>query len=544
MNVSRITLTSNKANIQTSLIQLFLTYLGLENFYGEDELSVWVSDLNHTDECYNETLVAENIIGIRVVAVNDDPIIRKPTDVMKFPQGARCFINYHRFSETSAIGINPECLRNNNTRIPPGDNGFGSELFFSDIDLEDRPRTFLTDKGLNAPLEPQLTVLMTIGVDNTVHADAGEVTLVNTEEDTYMSFESFRNLDGLRTLAIQGTLTEVNDLMKTMRFDTNPDYNGYLPVRVTVNDNGNFGECSGAHVCGRDTPCADHRTAEPHSAPGQGVVTTGLDLSIGGTGSCDASDCKLCQATPNCGWCPSSCALPDGTGGGKCMVGSKSGPTFETCDADFEGKGWGQCSKSTFALPLVIGASVGGGLFLAVASFLFMRWVRRRHGTLWAYMMKKIHDFLRTGRRFGVIPDAAANWGQFLLCIVLTAVLLITVSSISSSEPLCQFNHGFILSKAKVLDLTVDNCNVRFLPAKSAEYPNGLIESLKVRVAVSSDPLITVTGDVCNENTNVTITNRRPDSEKYVDYFCSVEILVPDNFVRGGAWTSIPRTLS
>jgi len=74
--VSQINIRARKTFLQTGLDQMFLTYKALPNYYGPDVLYIWVSDAGYTDECYNTSLVAIQKINIRVVGLNDAPVIK------------------------------------------------------------------------------------------------------------------------------------------------------------------------------------------------------------------------------------------------------------------------------------------------------------------------------------------------------------------------------------------------------------------------------------------------------------------------------------
>lgn len=247
-NQTRITLSTTKSIFQKSLQELFLTYRGASNFYGEDMLTVWVSDMNHTDECYSNTLATQDFINIRVVAINDPPMIRRPDAVMIYGRGTRCYSNFQRNAQRSPSGINLECLQSNVSKIPPNPVG-DATLFFSDVDLGDRPRTIRDASGALVGLDPHLTVIMTIGT-LPQHRSAGSLLLPATARDTFQSFEMFRDVDGLVNLAASGTLSQINSIMHDIRYDADLKYQGYIPIRISVNDNGNLGECRGNHRCG------------------------------------------------------------------------------------------------------------------------------------------------------------------------------------------------------------------------------------------------------------------------------------------------------
>ena len=51
----------------------------------------------------------------------------------------------------------------------------------------------------------------------------------------------------------------------------------------------------------------------------------------------------------------------------------------------------------------------------------------------------------------------------------------------------------------------------------------------QVRISLPSDPLIIIDAQACSRDPVYTIVNNRSDSTRYSNYYCHVEVLVPDN---------------
>ena len=500
--------------IQTALEQMFLTYKPLPDYYGPDELKIWVSDDGYTDECYNATLIAEQTIKIRVVAVNDAPVIAKPSTVMVYARGLRCFNSFMDHGEFET-GINRECVTNPNTSMfPPAISG--SAIQFSDVDLDDK------EYG-------NMTITIRIGSVAGVHENAGSLTLVDTLTGSKAWFVLFREpLQGLVSLRIQAKLPEINALMNNLRYDADPTFQGYVPVVIAADDNKNYGECSGDHYCGKDEVCADHWEAKEHTPVQSGFTTIRLDATVGAVSTCKVTDCRACSLTPGCGFCPGECSQV----GGKCMVGTRAGPTYETCAPHpRDGRKWNECTKTTpnniflfVIIALVLVASM-------ILTYVFLNWVGRRHGSLTVYIRKKQEDFKRAGRKAKILPPDEANYNMFFALAVLTASVVVGFVFIESERPDCKYNHFILLDKATSIELWSDACRVKFVPTRNLSYPDNKLDSLKMRIASPSDPKIVVTRDTCTATATVKVENKRDDSVKFINYYCSVQILVPDRYV-------------
>ena len=519
--VQQINIRARKTFIQQGLSQMFLIYQGLPNYYGPDKLTIWVSDGGYTDECYNASLVATQEINIRVVGLNDPPVITAPSQVMVYPRGLRCYVNFHEFGQTES-GLSRDCLYNPNaSMLPPrGANIPGEVLHFADADVDDTPYG-------------NMTVTLRIGSDPEVHARAGSFTITKVNKNSQNWFDLYTNFDGLVELQIYGKTEEINLLMHNLMYDADPTFQGYVPIRIYANDNKNFGECSGDHKCGNMNKCGDHNEAEPHRPVKMGVSDTILDSTVGALGKCSETDCVACSQIAGCGFCPGVCPAD----GGKCMVGSKSGPTYETCDPHpQDGRKWNQCEvkSSNNIAQLVAIALVAFGLM--VASYLSVKWVRRRHGAMKLYLLKKKADFKRAGHKAQILPPDDANYNMFfflLVAAIITAIVFAMMTSTLRSE--CVFTYNVFLDKASSIHVETDACTVRFVPTRNMSYPENRLESLKIELSILDDPNILINRDACQPNVTVAVVNNRDDSVKYVGYYCNMQILVPDR-------TVIPKT--
>jgi hypothetical protein len=325
----------------------------------------------------------------------------------------------------------------------------------------------------------------------------------------------------------QGTMAEINWLMDYIRFDAGVGYRGYLPFMIIVNDMMNFGECSGKHVCGQGEPCLDHKTAERHLPPESGLTNVIVDASVGAEARCQKTDCKSCNKEEGCGWCLGACTQQ----GGKCMIGDKSGPTFEACPLDIIGRGWQECEKKASDFISVIAGVVVSFSVVALVLFAFLRWVSRRHGSIAAYAKKKRADFNRAGHKLKILPPETARYDQFLVLVAGVVVVILVMQSIRYNEPTCVSTEEHFLDKSSSVYLTVDNCVIRFLDAKRRPYPENQLEALKINFAFQSDPDIKLDAQTCGSNATFVLSNNMPEQRRYTNYFCQIEVIVPGRFI-------------
>eukprot|EP00961_Rhodomonas_salina_P185266 2501576-Rhodomonas_salina.5 len=514
INVSRIMMETTIGSLQLGLEQLFLSYQGRPDWYGRDTLEVWVSDQGYTDECYNSSLAVVETVSIRVVGINDPPTLTVPSSVLVYQRGQRCYVDWQTY-DTNDNGMIPACEAFPNiSLVPPSPL---QPLAFRDVDLGDTP-----DKVA------EMSVIITIGNDEQRHGQSGGLMFSETRERTNMWLVEYVQ-EGLMTTMIQGSLDDINWLMQRLRYDADPSYQGYAPFVVNINDNLNYGECNGHHECGAfEAVCMDHMNAKPHVPADPGINRVVLDVVIGSAVRCAATDCESCNNEAGCGWCPGTCI----ENGGKCMIGGAGGPQFETCESDDEGRGWMQCEKVGLDM-MTLGAALGGAFFgLAVLFYLFRRWALRRHGSIFGYMRKKRVDTALMMTKLNILPPEDANYNEFFALFLLGIAIVILVPVLMRTENApCTFRRNFFLDKIASVQMRLDNCKVRFLPPRFSPPPENALEAPKVKLAFLEDPDIVLNADSCTQDATFELLNNRPDSVRYLGYYCNIEILVPDRYV-------------
>ena len=178
-NVSWIAMLTFLQSFQEGITNLFLRYQGKPYFNGRDKISIWVSDQGFTDECYSDLLTEKFTVDVRVIAVNNPPIISSDFTVMSFEQGLRCYVDYMKFPRYAGTeGLAPSCTNSSDSNIPPANSG--SPLFFSDVDMD-------TTKYGN------LTVVFTVGSLKGRHTYSGTLFLVEMISSADIWYEQFRN---------------------------------------------------------------------------------------------------------------------------------------------------------------------------------------------------------------------------------------------------------------------------------------------------------------------------------------------------------------
>mmetsp|Transcript_53263 Transcript_53263/g.126023 ORF Transcript_53263/g.126023 Transcript_53263/m.126023 type:complete len:1352 (-) Transcript_53263:35-4090(-) len=389
----------------------------------------------------------------------------------------------------------------------------------------------ISDVDLAATDFGNLTLLLKLGSDADKHLFAGKFFISQINIGSKNWYEEFRDPNGFVTMALMGNIGDMNKLLQMIRYDADPTYQGYVPLYISANDMLNFGECSGKHTCGQAEPCADHRSAQPHKEPQAAISTVLLDVTVGAKELCAATRCNLCNAEEGCGWCPGLCN--SGNEGGKCMIGSLDKPRFENCpSAERTGLTYRQCEAGAGNIVAVAGGVGGAALLLLILTAIFLTWVTRRHGAVLIYAKKKRADFVRAGNKAQILPPADANYSQFFCLLVLVGGIVVVILMTSgSSSPACNFTETYFLDKASRIHLSLDNCQVRFLPTRVQPAPDNALQAVKIKIAYDSAPGVTLESSTCGVNATFSITNNRDDAVKYIGYYCYLEILVPDRFV-------------
>ena len=512
-NVSRLMMRTPLLVLQSALEEGYLSYRGKPHFNGFDLLSVWVNDQGYTDECYNNSLTAIQTVDIRVVGINDPPQLIIPTVVLVYPSDLRCYVNFNEI-KTNDQGLLESCRSDIGASSVPPSSANAQPLFVTDVDINEVPYG-------------NMTLMLTVGLNFVTQSSAGTFFLPSILENSTAWYEQYY-LGGLSTTVLYGKLEEIDHLLQSLVYDGDPNYIGYLPFVIFANDNFNYGQCSGYHVCGYHDPvCYDPSTAEDHLPVNTGTARAILDVMIGAPSVCASLTCDACNSEVGCGWCPGNCPEQGGT----CLVGSSSGPLYEVCNTDNTGRGWQQCQAVSFdilGLVKVVVGVLGGGVLLFL---LVGRWIQRRHGTLKAYTFKLLRNFTLTARKLHLLPPKKANYTQFLfsIFIAIVVVVILQLPVFKTTEPTCVFVSKFLLDgRTTNVDMVLDNCQVNMLPTSLMQYPESELQSILIKFAFISDPLIDLEVSTCSSNKTFTLTNNRADSVKYIGFYCNIEIVVPD----------------
>ena len=239
-NVSRLILKGSKTALQQGISDGYLSYLGSENYFGLDTIRIWVSDQGFTDECYSDVVAwrhgAVQELPVRVIGVNDAPVVSAAPLLLDYSSSATC-----KFDILNPPEDGGNCL--NISRVPPS----SKPLTVYDVDI---------DSGGT----PNATMILSLG-----RVGAGRFQLTTIAQDTSY-LQAVVGSSGMISLTVSGTggLSGINTALATLFFSAGTGFLGYCPFTLTVQDNGNWGECSGEHTCGQAEPCFNYRTAAPH----------------------------------------------------------------------------------------------------------------------------------------------------------------------------------------------------------------------------------------------------------------------------------------
>ena len=517
-NVSWIALLTSLSSFQEAVTNYFLTYRGKQYFYGRDVISIRVSDQGFTDECYSDVLTTTETVDVRVVAVNNPPVIVSDFSVVSYAQGLRCYVDYMSFPRLAGTeGLDPTCANTTDSNLPPGN--AGNPLQFYDVDMD-------------ASKYGNMTLIFTVGSLQGKHTYAGNLFLVQIIAQADIWYEQFRNSDGFRVFSIQGVLKNINNLMSNLRYDADPIFAGYVPIFVVANDMGNYGECDGNHVCGaKEVTCPNHTQAGSHNPPIQGITSTQIDVVIQAPKQCVVtsesfrSDCDSCNLIAGCGWCPGFCGV------GKCMIDGGSQPLFEPCEVGPDGRGWKTCENPSGQLWELLVVIIVPMIGIFGIMLLLFRWMIRRYGSFPSFGKHIQATFARYCQKMHLMPSKEANWLQFFSLVICAAVIIFVVLNRQLITPQCLFQSEFYLDSVTSVTVTSDNCMIRFVPSRYKGYPDNLLPQPKIKVAYTNDPLIILESHTCGSQVSFAVTNDRDSSTKYIGYYCNIEIVVPDRIV-------------
>jgi len=307
---------------------------------------------------------------------------------------------------------------------------------------------------------------------------------------------------------------------------------GPIVTRVEGSWSGPF-SCLGCGYYIQSTRQVNGTSEDNPSIPG--LTRAIIDTVVGGASACEFANCSACnRAAPisagpigdGCGWCPAFCG-----GVGKCMIG-KFSPIFETCPTHADGRGYRNCEIPDQGIALILGVSLPLGLGFIFAVYTFVLWIRRRHGTLGVYLKKKKFDIQYSGRKFNLLPPEGASYKQFFYLVVLYLITGVMLSGVTETQggPFF-FQQEVYLDASTSIRLDLDNCNVRFLPTRNFDYPTNQINAIKLRFAFMDHPQVQLVSDTCRPDATFFVNNTRNPSLRYTNYYCTVQILVPDSFV-------------
>ena len=555
-NQTRITIGASLRELQRMLRQRFVRYIANKDYFGRDELKVWVSDQGFTDRSYADELSVTVFIPIIVLPVNDAPTISATPEVLKYDQGQICHVDFILQRRDPIPGL--RCRSLSDSRVPPANMEYSDAILFEDVDVRDRAWGNIT-------------------VTIKVQAANGGRLFFNATHPRVVFLQRIDE-DDMSVMSLQGSIDHINSIMPYLRWDADLSYTGYAPLLITIMDHENSGgphchdlqggrvcrdmtftcpaaPCPASDVVSKPDLCIDNRGGAgracmewlalpnmPHELyPNSNRMTTlTVDLSVGAEAECqlpedtnESSRCDLCKAHPDgCNWCPTTCG-----GVGKCMKGMAR-PTHDTCPTvSGNASAYGQClgasSTAQDPLPVILIAAGAGGLFL-LAAFLFSRWARRRHGGMRAYKRKKLTDAKRFATAMRIMPPDSARWAEcFAVLLVLTTLALLLAGFISQNGSDVQVADVY-LDEATVVTLTVDFCSVRFIPARNYPSPTSLLTVPKIRSYLVKDEKVQLQTEACSNHVRMTVVNTRDTSVKYLNYRCDFEVIVPEGVVLPG----------
>ena len=128
------------------------------------------------------------------------------------------------------------------------------------------------------------------------------------------------------------------------------------------------------------------------------------------------------------------------------------------------------------------------------------------------------------------MPPDEANYFQFFVLIILAISLRLGLSvagDVSSYEPLCDFQQQFFIDKSSSIEMMLDNCKVDFVPVDEQEAPDNTLLAVKLQLAIAKHKDIFVETSTCGLKATFNIVNKKPESVRYLDYFCNIQVFIP-----------------
>ena len=307
--------------------------------------------------------------------------------------------------------------------------------------------------------------------------------------------------------------------------------------RIIVRESGQWSGPWSCLGCGYYNPDSRQVESVDESNPSvAGLQRATVDVLVGGAAACKFDNCLECNAASRaaaephgtgCGWCPSFCG-----GAGKCIIEVGGVPLFETCPRVAGFRGYRQCRDPPSNVLFVAVLSGLAVLSSGVLLYIMIRWLQRRHGSLVVWLKKKQFDITYHGRKLWLVPAEGANYILFSILVteVLVAGLLLSGVLTSPSGPF-HFQEEIYLDSLTSMNFELDNCNVRFMPTRNYPAPTSKIEAVKIRFAFYKHKDIVLKNDACSPSVRLKLENRRSPATKYTNFYCNVEILIPDRYV-------------
>ena len=368
------TLDKLKVGTQDSLF----IYQPHQDFNGQDPIKIELNDLGnegmqypcptprnlperlHLEHCMKTrpyvALETSNILPITVMPVND-----KPKLVMLNPFG-------EELDELLTVNAQQNITR----FLPP--------MRVKDVDLGETPDAVL---------------------DVTLSVKGGSLDINASKIPNLQPFIS----PGGGRLQAKGLLDDINNMMRHLKYRSDPQMLGSDQVLVDIDDIG--------------------QTGKPKEGEALGPVSYFISIIVTKPASCQFETCRACvdQILEDCGWCPESCG-----GVGKCReaLPDGSGPLFGVCKpkkTKYGSVGWNDCEeppdkswlKGAIGAPLLF-------VFLVIFHTMYM-WTRKMHGTIPVYTSRVLKSLVASARKFYLLPPAEASNVQILYVVIFFALI-------------------------------------------------------------------------------------------------------------------------
>ena len=416
-----IVLLGTLPKLQEALSASWIVYNPDQNFNGKDPITVQLNDLGnegmrypcptppdlpeklHLEHCMKTRPYVAHItqkrLPITVLQVNDKPYL----------------VMFDEFGNDLEELLVVEAVQNISRFLPP--------LRIQDVDLEET---------LDAELQVDLSV------------KGGSLSY----DFSVPYVQAFLSPGGAR-LQVIGTLANVNTLLLTIQYQSDPQMIGSDVILVEIDDEGQTGVLNEADLPGK--------------------VAFYVAILVTKPLQCEFETCTECveNILEDCGWCPDSCG-----GRGKCRpsVPDRSAPLFGICgtlSTELGSLEWNQCRfprdnswiKGAIGSPLLF-------VFILCAHVLFA-WSRKMHGSIPIYTKRFADVIVLHARRLYLLPPADASNIQILyvgIFILLGLFLPGTIQKLVTDPPV-----RMELGEATYFALNTDGCEI-FIKKKANNY--------------------------------------------------------------------------